>query len=176
MTLLGLLLIFIVLLAVYRDLIKALLPVLPMLVVIGWMGGVMYVAGLKYTPLTATLGALILGVGSEYAILMMERFYEELGKTGDPREALGIASRRIGSALIASGMTTVFGFGALITSPFVMTSNFGLVTVMAVIFALLTTFTVFVVLMLRMEMRREAMENAKQEFMRAFKLINARGD
>jgi len=62
MTLLGLLLIFVVLLVVYRDLIKALLPVLPMMVVIGWMGGVMYFAGLKYTPLTATLGALILGV------------------------------------------------------------------------------------------------------------------
>lgn len=50
MTLLGLLLIFIVLLAIYRDLIKALLPVLPMLVVIGWMGGVMYLSGMKYTP------------------------------------------------------------------------------------------------------------------------------
>ncbi len=176
MTLLGLILIFIVLLAIYRDLIKALLPVLPMLVVIGWMGGVMYLADIKYTPLTATLGALILGVGSEYAILMMERFYEELGKVGDPMEALGIASRRIGSALIASGMTTVFGFGALMASPFLMTSNFGLVTVMAVIFALLTTFTVFVVLMLRMEVRRETMENAKYELMRALKLISARGE
>lgn len=176
MTLLGLVLVFIVLLVVYRDLIKALLPVLPMLVVIGWMGGVMYLAGLKYTPLTATLGALILGVGSEYAVLMMERFYEELGKIGDPIEALGIASRRIGSALIASGMTTVFGFGALMASPFLMTSNFGLVTVMAVVFALLTTFTVFVVLMLRMEIRRETMENAQYELLKALKLINARGE
>lgn len=176
MTLLGLVLIFIVLLAVYRDLIKALLPVLPMMVVIGWMGGVMYFANLKYTPLTATLGALILGCGSEYAILMMERFYEELGKIGDPGEALGIASRRIGSALIASGLTTVFGFGALMASPFLITSNFGLVTVMAVVFALLTTFTVFVVLMLRMEIRRETMENAQYELMKALKLINARGE
>ena len=80
MTLLGLGLIFVLLLIIYRDLIKALLPVLPMLVVIGWMGGVMYIADMKYTPLTATLGALILGVGSEYAILMMERFYEKLDK------------------------------------------------------------------------------------------------
>jgi hydrophobe/amphiphile efflux-3 (HAE3) family protein len=172
MTLLGLVLIFVVLLLLYRDLIKALLPVLPMLVVIGWMGGVMYFAGLKYTPLTATLGALILGVGSEYAILMMERFYEELGKIGDPMEALGIASRRIGSALVASGMTTVFGFGALMASPFVMTSNFGLVTVLAVVFALCTTFTVFVVLMLRMEIRREVLDAAKQEFKNAISLLN----
>lgn len=175
MTLLGLVLIFMLLLIIYRDLIKALLPVLPMLVVIGWMGGVMYLADLKYTPLTATLGALILGVGSEYAILMMERFYEELEKTGDPMESLGTATRRIGSALVASGLTTVFGFGALISSPFLITSNFGLVTVMAVVFALLTTFTVFVVLMLRMEVQREVLENAKMEFSRALKLIRARG-
>ncbi|MCX6673219.1 MAG: MMPL family transporter, partial [Methanothrix sp.] len=174
MTLLGLVLIFIVLLLIYRDLIKALLPVLPMLVVIGWMGGVMYLASMKYTPLTACLGALILGVGSEYAILMMERFYEELAKIGEPREALKITARRIGSALIASGLTTVFGFAALISSPFLITNNFGTVTVLAIVFALLTTFTVFVVLMYRMEIRRAVVENAKYEMKKAFKLI-ARG-
>lgn len=171
MSLLGLVLIFALLLVIYRDLIKALLPVLPMLVVIGWMGGVMYLGGLKYTPLTATLGALVLGVGSEYAILMMERFYEELERVGDPFEALKITANRIGSALVASGMTVVFGFAALITSPFNITSNFGVVTVMAVVFALFTTFTVFVVLMLRMEIRREIVENAKHELMKTLRLI-----
>ena len=171
MSLLGLVLIFILLLIIYRDLIKALLPVLPMLVVIGWMGGVMYLGGLKYTPLTATLGALVLGIGSEYAILMMERFYEELKNVGDPFEALKITANRIGSALVASGMTVVFGFGALITSPFNITSNFGLVTVMAVVFALVTTFTVFVVLMLRMEVRREVLDNARDELKRALHLL-----
>lgn len=175
MTLLGLVLIFAVLLLIYRDLIKALLPVLPMLVVIGWMGGVMYLADMKYTPLTATLGALILGVGSEYAILMMERFYEELAKIGEPTEALKITARRIGSALIASGLTTVFGFAALISSPFLITNNFGIVTVLAIVFALLTTFTVFVVLMYRMEIRRSAVENAKYELKKAFRLIAGRG-
>lgn len=174
MTLLGLVLIFFLLLLIYRDLIKALLPVLPMLVVIGWMGGVMYLADMKYTPLTATLGALILGVGSEYAILMMERFYEELDKIGQPLEALKITSRRIGSALIASGLTTVFGFAALISSPFLITNNFGTVTVLAIVFALLTTFTIFVVLMYRMEIRRAVVENAKYELKKALKLI-ARG-
>jgi hydrophobe/amphiphile efflux-3 (HAE3) family protein len=173
MTLLGLVLIFFVLLVIYRgDVIKAVLPVLPMLVVIGWMGGVMYLGGMKYTPLTATLGALILGVGSEYAILMMERFYEELGKLGEPMEALRIATRRIGSALVASGLTTVFGFGALISSPFLITNNFGLVTVLAIVFALLTTFTVFVVLLYRLEIRREVVDAAKQELMSSIQLIN----
>jgi len=136
------------------------------------MGGVMYLGGMKYTPLTATLGALVLGVGSEYAILMMERFYEELHNVGDPYEALKITANRIGSALVASGLTVTFGFAALITSPFNITNNFGLVTVMAIIFALSTTFTVFVVLMIRMEIKREMLENAKRELKTALALIN----
>lgn len=172
MSLLGLVLIFVLLLLIYRDIIKALLPVLPMLVVIGLMGGVMYLCGLKYTPLTATMGALILGVGSEYAILMMERFYEELDNVGDPYEALVITANHIGSALVASGMTVVLGFAALISSPFNITSNFGLVTVLSVVFALITTFTVFVVLMIRMEIQREVLDNAKRELKKAIALIN----
>ncbi|MDD2835697.1 MAG: RND family transporter, partial [Methanothrix sp.] len=172
MSLLGLVLIFVLLLVIYRDLIKALLPVLPMLVVIGWMGLVMYYGGIKYTPLTATLGALILGVGSEYAIMMMERFYEELPNVGNPHDALKIAANRIGSALMASGATTVFGFAALMASPFNIISNFGLVTVLSVLLALITTFTVFMVLMLRMETRREAYDNARRELRKVITLID----
>ena len=151
MTLLGLVLIFSILLLIYRDLIKAVLPVLPMFMVIGWMGGMMYISGMTYNPMTATLGALILGVGSEYAILTMERFYEEKEKTEDVMEALSIATGSIGAAIFASGLTTIFGFSALIASPFPMTSSFGTITVLSVIFALFATFTVFPVLLIRLE-------------------------
>jgi hypothetical protein len=151
MTLIGLVLIFFILLVIYRDLLKAAMPVIPMFIVIGWMGGVMYITGMKYNPMTATLGALILGVGSEYAILTMEGFYEERGKTDDAMEALFTATGSIGAAIVASGLTTVFGFSALIASPFPMTSSFGLITVLSVIFALFATFTVFPVLLIRLE-------------------------
>ena len=161
MTLLGLVLIFFILLLVYRDLIKAILPILPMFMVIGWMGGVMYVSGMKYNPMTATLGALVLGVGSEYAILTMERFYEEKEKTEDAMEALFIATGSIGPAIVASGLTTVFGFSALIASPFPMTSSFGTITVLSVIFALFATFTVFPVLLIRLEYWRKHKADVK---------------
>jgi len=57
------------------------------------------------------------------------------------------------------------------SSPFLITSNFGSVTVLAIVFALLTTFTVFVVLMYRMEIRRSVVENARYEMIKALKLI-----
>jgi hypothetical protein len=46
------------------------------------------------------------------------------------------------------------------------------VTVMSVVLALATTFTVFVVLAIRMEIQREVFENAKQDLKKAIALIN----
>jgi len=143
MTFLGLALVLGGLLLVYRDWLKALAPVIPMFIVIGWSGGIMRYMNIEYTPMTATLGALILGVGSEYSILMMERYFEEKERGASPIEAIHMASTKIGTAIIASGATTVFGFSALIASPFSIVSNFGKVTVIDVLLALTATFMVF---------------------------------
>jgi hypothetical protein len=155
MTMLGIVLVFAGLLVIYRDMLKALTPVLTMIVVVGWSGGLMYYTGMEYTPMTATLGALILGVGSEYAILMMERYFEERDKGADPEKAMQEASVKIGKAIVTSGATTVFGFCALIASPFSITSNFGVITVMDVILALLATFVIFPPIIVTLDKYRE---------------------
>ncbi|MDK2826417.1 MAG: uncharacterized protein PWQ44_1597 [Methanolobus sp.] len=155
MTMLGIVLVFAGLLVIYRDILKALTPVLTMIIVVGWSGGLMYYTGMEYTPMTATLGALILGVGSEYAILMMERYFEEREKGAGPEEAMQEASVKIGKAIVTSGLTTVFGFSALIASPFSITSNFGVITVMDVILALLATFVIFPPIIVTLDKYRE---------------------
>ncbi|MDY9927467.1 RND family transporter [Methanosarcina sp.] len=155
MTFLGLGLVLMGLFAVYRDWLKAIVPIIPMVIVIGWSGGVMYYLNIEYTPMTATLGALILGVGSEYAILMMERYFEEKEAGATPMEAIHMTSSKIGTAIIASGATTVFGFLALVASPFPMISNFGKVTVIDVLLALLATFVVFPPLIVILDTWRE---------------------
>ncbi len=155
MTMLGIVFVFMGLLAIYRDHLKAFTPVITMLIVVGWSGGIMYYTGLEYTPMTATLGALILGVGSEYAILMMERYFEEKGKGASPEEAMHEASVKMGKAIVSSGLTTVFGFAALIASPFSMTSNFGYITVIDVALALFATFVVFPPVLVLLDKHRE---------------------
>lgn len=77
MTLLGMGLVFFGLLIIYRHPIKAFIPLLPILFIVGWSGLAMYFLDISYTPLTATLGALIIGIGTEFTVLVMERFYEE---------------------------------------------------------------------------------------------------
>jgi len=166
MTFLGLVLVLAGLYVVYRDWVKALVPVIPMVIVIGWSGGVMSYLNISYTPLTATLGALILGVGSEYAILMMERYFEEKDKGQSPMEAIHMASSKIGSAIVASGATTVFGFMALLASPFPMIADFGMVTVIDVVLALLATFVVFPPLIIILDTwrdKRKELRTAEKE-------------
>jgi len=161
MTFLGLTLVLAGLFIVYRDWLKALTPVIPMFIVIGWSGGVMDYLNLDYNPMTATLGALILGVGSEYAILMMERYFEEKEAGASPMEAIHKASTKIGTAIVASGATTVFGFSALMASPFGMISDFGVVTVIDVLLALVATFVVFPPLIVVLDTWRDKRRGAQ---------------
>ena len=155
MTYIGLFLVLGGLLVVYRDWLKALVPIIPMFMVTGWSGLVMTYLKLDYTPMTATLGALILGIGCEYSILMMERYFEEKDNGASPLEAIHKTAASIGAALIASGATVVFGFAALIASPFPITSNFGMVTVIDILLVLVATFTVFPPLIIVLDSWRE---------------------
>ncbi len=167
MTYIGLILVLGGLLIVYRNWIKALVPIIPMFMVTGWSGLVMTYLKLDYTPMTATMGALILGIGCEYSILMMERYFEEKDNGASPMEAIHKTSASIGAALIASGATVVFGFAALIASPFPIVSDFGKVTVIDIVLVLVATFTVFPPLIIILDSWREkkrgvhVLENSK---------------
>lgn len=136
MTILGFAMILAFLCLVYRKFAKAATPLVPIIMIVGWNGLIMYLLAIDYTPLTATLGSMSVGVASEYTILIMERYYEERENGLPLLEAIQYSIERIGTAITVSGMTTVFGFAALMVSAFGIISNFGTVTVISVFFAL----------------------------------------
>jgi len=137
MTLLAFALIFGVLFLVFRKVGRAIIPVIPIMMIVGWNGLIMWLLGIDYTPMTAVLGSMSIGVASEYTILIMERVYEERERGLALVPAITQGVGRIGTAITVSGLTTVFGFGALIASSFNIISNFGLVTVITVGFSLI---------------------------------------
>lgn len=75
-TLISIALVFIVLLVIYRNPLKTIIAILPIIFIVGWSGGIMYLLGFDYTPLTSTIGALIIGIGTEFSILISMRYYE----------------------------------------------------------------------------------------------------
>ncbi len=142
MTLLGLGLVFLALLLLYRNLIKAILPIIPVSMIIGISSAIMYLLNIDWTPITATLGALVLGMGTEMTIMMMERYLEDRAKGMDKLEAIQQAVAKIGKAILASGLTTIGGFSVLIFSSFVILQDFGLMTMVNITLALIATFLV----------------------------------
>jgi len=136
MTLLGFAMIFGFLFLVYRRIGKAVTPLVPIALIVGWNALIMYVLGIDYTPMTATLGSMTIGVASEYTILIMERCYEEQANGAPLLEAIRQSVQKIGTAITVSGLTTVFGFSALMLSAFGIISNFGVLTVISVAFSL----------------------------------------
>jgi len=137
MTVMAFGLIFAFLLLVYRKFGKAATPVIPIMMIVGWNGLIMYILGIDYTPMTAVLGSMTIGVASEYTILIMERVYEERAHGQALIPAIQHGVSQIGTAISVSGMTTVFGFAALTLSSFNIISNFGIVTVITVAFSLI---------------------------------------
>jgi hydrophobe/amphiphile efflux-3 (HAE3) family protein len=142
MTLLGLGLVFMALLFIYRNLIKAILPIIPVILIIGISSGVMYLTGIKFTPITATLGALVLGMGTEMTVMLMERYVEERHAGLAKIEAMVVSVTMIGKAIVASGLTTVGGFAVLLFSNFMILKDFGFMTVINISLALLSTFII----------------------------------
>jgi hydrophobe/amphiphile efflux-3 (HAE3) family protein len=135
MTYLGFALIFVFLLLVYRH-VHAISPLFPIVLIVGWNSVAMYVMGIAYSPLTATLGSMTIGVAAEYTILVMERYSEEEERLHDHIAAIQESVKRIGTAITVSGLATFFGFSALCLSNFPITSNFGVSTLIAVGFSL----------------------------------------
>ncbi len=154
-TLAGFLAVFIGLLVVYRSWRRAITPVVPIILVTGWASGAMWLLGLELNPLTAVMSALIVGIGTEFAVLLLERFWEELGRGADPRQAMNQAVSRIGRAIAASGLTVTAGFAALLGSSFPVLREFGAVTVIDVLLALVATIVVVPPLALWLIRRRQ---------------------
>lgn len=136
MTALGFILVFVFLVLVYRR-VHAITPLVPIILIVGWNAAAMYLLGIDYTPLTATLGSMTIGVAAEYTILVMERYAEEFDNLGDPMSAIHHSVERIGTAITISGLATFFGFSALLFASFPIISNFGITTLIAVGFSLI---------------------------------------
>lgn len=102
----------------------------------------MYLLGIDYTPITSTLGALVLGMGTEMTVMLMERYIEERGTGKNKSEAMIYSVTMIGKAIVASGLTTVGGFSVLMLSDFIILKDFGLMTVINISLALFSTFVI----------------------------------
>ena len=134
--------VFLILVLVYRRLGSIIFTIIPVGAVIAWSSLDMYIIGIPLNPLTAILGVLIIGICTEFMVLLMGRYEEEKRSGLSPKDAMVTAISKIGRAIVTTALTTLGGFGVLIASNFVMIRDFGIATVVGVFLCLIITITV----------------------------------
>jgi predicted RND superfamily exporter protein len=118
------------------------IAVSPILLVLLWVLGSMTILGIPYNVVTALITALSIGIGVDYTIHVIHRFTEELDRGLSLIDATTTTLATTGSALIGSALTTALAFAVLLFSPLVPFQQFGLVTAITILFALIASIVV----------------------------------
>lgn len=118
------------------------IAVSPILLVLLWVLGSMTILGIPYNVVTALITALSIGIGVDYTIHIIHRFTEELEHGKSLIDATTTTLSTTGSALIGSALTTALAFAVLLLSPQLPFQQFGLVTGITILFALIASIVV----------------------------------
>lgn len=132
-TLVAAAIIFGLLVVLERSLTKGFLVFLPLILAIIWTFGTMGFLGIPVSISTVMIGSVIIGLGVEYGIFMVSRYYEERQDKGK-REALSIAVSNIGASTFGSAVTTTAAFFALTLAAMPMIQHLGQTLALGIIF------------------------------------------
>lgn len=137
LTLASLAFVFVLALALYRRVERAIVLLIPLVLASGWSALVVFALQIPVNPLSAALGALVVAVCAQLAVILSARYREERGRGQAPAAALTRAYERVGPAIIASAAVAIAGLAALIVSDVRMVRDFGFVAAVATTLALL---------------------------------------
>ncbi|MCL2552785.1 MAG: MMPL family transporter [Actinomycetia bacterium] len=74
---------------------------------------------------SSVMTVLIFGAGTDYALLLISRYRDELRHTADPYQAMATALRRVGPAVLTSAATVVAGLLCLLAADLNSSSGLG---------------------------------------------------
>jgi predicted RND superfamily exporter protein len=124
-------------LALFRSVSLALLGLAPNILAAGLVLGVMGLAGIPLDIMTITIAAIVVGMGVDNCIHYIHRFRREFELDGSYREAMYRSHSSIGRAMYYTTLTVVVGFSMLTLSNFTPSIYFGVLTVMAMLAAVM---------------------------------------
>jgi putative drug exporter of the RND superfamily len=136
----------IILLITYRSPVLWLLPIISAGAALIGAQALIYLlaehAGLVVNAQSAgILTVLVFGAGTDYALLLVARYREELRRHEDRHEAMALALHRAGPAIIASAATVAIGMSILTLAEVNSTSGLGPVAALGIVIGLLAMIT-----------------------------------
>ncbi|WP_459847206.1 efflux RND transporter permease subunit [Campylobacter concisus] len=127
---------FVIFCFVFRSIKLATIAIVSNLIPLCTLFGVMGFFGIPLDVMSITIAAISIGIGVDDIIHYIHRFKEEL-LTKDVFESIKAAHASIGYAMYYTSFTIFLGFSVMVTSNFIPTIYFGLLTDLVMVFMLL---------------------------------------
>ena len=145
---------FLVLLIAFKSFRYAFVTILPIGLVVSWLYGIMYIGGYSLNLVTATIGAISIGVGIDFSIHITQRFREEIRKN-NTETALSKTLNGTGIALLGSAISSIAGFIIMGFAPMPMFASFGKLTAIMIFLALISSVFVLPSLLVMVSKKNE---------------------
>lgn len=135
---LGIMVMFLIL---FRNLMLAVVAVIPNLLAAGVVLGSMGLLGISLDLMNIMVAAITVGMGVDHAIHYIYRFKEVFAREGNYIRAMHLSHQSIGRAMYYTAITIIVGFSVLAMSKFIPSIYFGLLTSLAMLAAVLGSLT-----------------------------------
>jgi len=126
--------VFLILILHFGWLHKTFFAILPVACGSIWMLGTIHILGIQLNFLNVVVIPMIIGVGVDNGIHLMQRYYER-GKNPDTKD-LKMAVEMTGRALVMTSITTIVGFGSLALANFKGIREMGLLSIFGITYTL----------------------------------------
>jgi hypothetical protein len=158
--------IFIIIIILYlsfRSLRGVLLPLGNVIISVIWAMGLMGWLNQAISNATMVLPIILIAVGTAYTIHVINRYYEELGKTRDKKTAIEETITHVTLPVFLAGATTFIGFISLALSRIDALRMFGILSALGILFALILSLTLTPALMVIMRPPRRAVHQSTSQ-------------
>ena len=135
----SILLVFLITFLLYRSFVSSLLPLIVVFVSVAWLYGTMGYFNLGISTLAGGVAAIVIGVGIDYAIHLMNRYKYERKQGKKIEEAVEEAVVSTGTALFATAATTLAAFFAFLFGTMPEMGRFGALMIIGISYSLVFT-------------------------------------
>jgi len=133
--------IFAMFLVLFRNIKLSLIGVVPNFIAAFFILGIIGILGIPLDMMTITIAAITIGIAVDNSIHYIYRFKEEFNNLKDYKKTLQICHSTVGTAILNTSITIVFGFSILVLSKFIPTIYFGVFTGLAMLLAMISVLT-----------------------------------
>ncbi len=136
---LALIIAALILLAFFRSFKAVFFSVLIVVISVIWALGLVQILGYKITILTGILPPLLIIIGVENCIFLLNKYHHEFRSHADKKKSLVRVVKRIGKATMLTNATTAVGFATFIITGNAILVEFGIVAALNILFVFLLT-------------------------------------